>query len=81
MLIYIARMDTPLLIVQSRDEANDLLARRISQIYSNFGGGLGEFFDKLKTDRDNKNSAESVNKRISQNLNVVAKCNPTSAKD
>ena len=46
-----------MLVIQTREDANDVLARRINRIYSRFGGGLGEFFERLHLDQQ-KQEAE-----------------------
>lgn len=48
-----------MLVIQNREDANDVLARRISLIYSRFDGGLGEFFERLHCDRRKHETASA----------------------
>lgn len=57
MALYIYYMETPLLVIQNREDANDVLARRINLIYSRFGGGLGEFFEHLRREQRKQEAA------------------------
>jgi hypothetical protein len=56
-MLYICDMETPMLVIQNREDANDVLARRINLIYSRFGGGLGEFFERLHRDQRKQEAA------------------------
>ena len=53
---YICDMETPMLVIQTQEDANDVLGRRINLIYSRFGGGLGEFFERLHCDQRKQES-------------------------
>ena len=67
-------METPMLVIQDQTDANELIARRINVIYSKFDGGLGEFFDRLKREQGEYDSASSeTDKLLGSRLRAVAK--------
>lgn len=59
-----------MLVIQSREDANDVLAKRINVIYSKFNGGLGEFFERLYREQ-RQNEARSTNVELDKvNLHI-----------
>jgi hypothetical protein len=47
------------LSIQDQTDADELVASRIESIYRSFPGGLGEFFEHLRTERVNTEQSQS----------------------
>jgi len=49
-----------MLVTQEPADANEVIVRRLNCIYSKFDGGLGEFFERLERERNERKSESAL---------------------